>query len=190
MFNRLDDILAPRAGYLVKLQLGGATKLVLSDQNFARTTAKVQYLHPVGKIGTLLFRAEAGVVFAKSVEGIPTDYLFRTGGDTTVRGYAFDSLGVAQGTAVVGGRYLAVASAEYIHWLSKTWGVAVFYDAGNAADDAKGTQARRRLRRRRALEQPGRRAESGHRARGPIARPMAHPLFRRHQLPVIRAAVR
>ena len=119
MFNRLDNILAPRAGYLIKLQLGGATKLVLSDQNFARTTAKLQYLHPVGNIGTLLLRAEAGVVFAKSTEGIPTDYLFRTGGDTTVRGYAFDSLGVAQGNAVVGGRYLAVASAEYIHWLSK-----------------------------------------------------------------------
>ena len=138
VFNRLDNILAPRAGYLIKLQLGGATKLVLSDQNFARTTAKAQYLHPVGSIGTLSLRAEAGAVFAKSTEGIPTDYLFRTGGDTTVRGYAFDSLGVAQGSAVVGGRYLAVASAEYIHWLSKAWGVAIFYDAGNAADDTKG----------------------------------------------------
>jgi translocation and assembly module TamA len=31
-----------------------------------------------------------------------------------------------------------VASAEYIHWLSKTWGLAIFYDAGNAADDVKG----------------------------------------------------
>jgi translocation and assembly module TamA len=138
VFNHLDNILAPRAGYLIKLQLGGATKLVLSDQNFARTTAKVQYLHPVWNIGTLSLRAEAGVVFAKSTDGIPSDYLFRTGGDTTVRGYAFDSLGVAQGSAVVGGRYLAVASAEYIHWLTKAWGLAIFYDAGNAADDAKG----------------------------------------------------
>ena len=138
VFNRLDNILAPRTGYVIKLQLGGATKLVLSDQNFARTTAKVQYLHPVGSIGTLLLRAEAGAVIADSTEGIPSDYLFRTGGDTTVRGYAFNSLGVAQGTAVVGGRYLAVASAEYIHWISKTWGAAIFYDAGNAADDAKG----------------------------------------------------
>jgi len=138
VFNGLDDILAPRAGYLVKLQLGGATKLVLSDQNFVRTTAKVQYLFPVGKIGTLVLRGEAGAVFADSAEGIPSDYLFRTGGDTTVRGYAFDSLGVAQGSAVVGGRYTAVASAEYIHWLSKAWGVAIFYDAGNAADDFKG----------------------------------------------------
>jgi len=137
VFNTLDNILAPRTGTLIKLQVGGATKLVLSDQNFARTTAKAQYLHPVGKIGTLVFRVEGGVVFAKSVDGIPTDYLFRTGGDTTVRGYEFDSLGVRQGNAVVGGRYLAVASAEYIHWLSQSWGTAVFYDAGNAADDLK-----------------------------------------------------
>ena len=140
-FNRLDNVLAPREGYAVKLQLGGATELLLSDQNFVRTTAKFQYLRPVFKFGTLLLRAEAGVVFAESTTGIPTDYLFRTGGDTTVRGYAFNShfnsLGVQQGGSAVSGRYLGVASAEYIHWITKTWGAAIFYDIGNAADEVK-----------------------------------------------------
>ena len=46
--------------------------------------------------------------------GIPSDYVFRTGGDTSIRGYAFESLGVQENGAVVGGRYLTVASAETI----------------------------------------------------------------------------
>ena len=51
-------------------------------------------------------------MLADSRVGIPSNFLFRTGGDTTVRGYAFESLGVQQGDAIVGGRYYAVASVE------------------------------------------------------------------------------
>jgi translocation and assembly module TamA len=34
----------------------------------------------------------------------------------------------------VGGRYLAVASVEYVHWFLPQWGGAVFMDRGNATD--------------------------------------------------------
>jgi translocation and assembly module TamA len=71
---------------------------------------------------------------ASSRDGIPSPLLFRTGGDTTVRGYAFDSLGVPLGNAVVGGRYYAVASVEAIRWIGELWGLATFVDAGNATD--------------------------------------------------------
>ena len=47
-----------------------------------------------------LLRAELGVVLADSREGIPSTFVFRTGGDQTVRGYAFESLGVQSGNAV------------------------------------------------------------------------------------------
>ena len=59
------------------------------------------------------------------------------GGDQTVRGYAFQSLGVRDGEAIVGGRYLVAASAEYTHWLTPEWGAALFYDVGDAADTRK-----------------------------------------------------
>jgi translocation and assembly module TamA len=32
---------------------------------------------------------------------------------------------------------MGVASAEYVHWLNSTWGVASFVDAGDAADSWK-----------------------------------------------------
>jgi len=51
-----------------------------------------------------------------------------------VRGYAYQSLGVRNGSAVVGGRVLATGSLEYTHWFDATWGGALFVDAGNAAD--------------------------------------------------------
>jgi translocation and assembly module TamA len=81
-----------------------------------------------------LLRGEAGVVIARSRTGIPASFLFRTGGDQTLRGYAFESIGVPQGEAIVGGRYLAVASAEYTRWITETIGAAVFVDAGDAFD--------------------------------------------------------
>jgi translocation and assembly module TamA len=89
---------------------------------------------PVGRASELQFRAEGGVVLAPSRDGIPSTLLFRTGGDNTVRGYAFDSLGVQDGDAVVPGRYYAVANVDAIRWIGESWGVAAFVDAGNAID--------------------------------------------------------
>ena len=62
------------------------------------------------------------------------DRAFCSGGDQSVRGYAYQSLGVAQADAVVGGRVLGVASAEVVQWITPSWGAALFYDVGDAAD--------------------------------------------------------
>lgn len=133
--RRVDNLLFPTRGYLFNAQLGGGLKIALSGQNFTRGYTKFTYFYPLGKADNLIFRGEAGVVAAPSRDGIPTDFLFRAGGDQSVRGYAYQSLGVAEGDAIVGGRYLATASAEYVHWLSSKWGMAAFIDAGNAVDD-------------------------------------------------------
>ena len=52
-----------------------------------------------------------------------------------MRGYAHQSLGVHEGSAVVGGRTLAGGSLEYTHWFSRDWGAALFADIGGAADN-------------------------------------------------------
>lgn len=134
-WNRLDNLLSPRDGFAARLQVGGAGAEFGSDRSFGRVTAKGTYIQPVYSFGSLLFRLEGGVVIANSRDNIPSIYLFRTGGDTTVRGYAFESLGVQEDAAIVGGRYMAVGSIEYIQWLTRQWGVGLFYDAGNAVDE-------------------------------------------------------
>lgn len=133
-WRAVDDLLDPRRGLVVQLSLGGAARALLSDANFLRAHGRVQYYLPVGERDTLTLRGELGRTFADSRLHVPQDYLFRTGGTGTVRGYAYQSLGIREGTATVGGRYLAVASAEYTHWLNDDWGIAAFVDAGDAVD--------------------------------------------------------
>ena len=132
-FRRTDDFLLPRAGYLATVEIGGAPPEVSSRQ-FFRVVGNVSFLIPLGRDGDLLLRGQAGSVIAKTREGVVTSFLFRTGGDQTVRGYDFESLGVPQGDAIVGGRRLAVGSIEYTRWIGESWGVAGFVDAGNAWD--------------------------------------------------------
>ena len=130
--RELDDPLFPGAGYLLNTQLDGAHRALLSDQTFVRGYVKAAWFHPLGQAGQLRLRGELGMVAAQSRDGIPADFLFRAGGDQTVRGYAYQSLGVREAGAIVGGRWLAVASAEYVRWLTPKWGAALFVDAGDA----------------------------------------------------------
>ncbi|NMM25839.1 MAG: outer membrane protein assembly factor [Glaciimonas sp.] len=129
-----DSLLFPTDGSIIHAQIGGAVGGLLTDQSFVRSTARVVRYSPLGKKGIVVLRAEIGALASSSKDGVPDAYLFRAGGDQSVRGYAYQGLGVAQGTAIVGGRYLAVGSAEYQNWFLPQWGAAVFVDAGNAAD--------------------------------------------------------
>jgi translocation and assembly module TamA len=133
-WRRTDDIVAPRDGWQAAVQLSAAPPGV-SSRAFGRAVGKVQWFNHVARNVDTVVRAELGAVLASSSDRIPQAMLFRTGGDTTVRGYAFDSLGVQQGDAIVGGRYYALASAEGIYWVGEAWGIAAFVDAGNAFDD-------------------------------------------------------
>ena len=135
LWRYADDPLDPAEGIVAQLQLGVASKALLSDQDFLRSYFRYSQGIPLGKHDGLLLRGEVGVTFAPSRQGIPQDYLFRAGGSNSVRGYAYQSLGVQDGAATLGGRYLLTASAEYTHWFDARWGGAVFVDAGNAADD-------------------------------------------------------
>jgi translocation and assembly module TamA len=105
-----------------------------STEQFGRVIGKSVLWWPLTKVNNLTARLDGGAVLAQSRVGIPSNFLFRTGGDTTVRGYAFESLGVPEGDAVVGGRYYAVGSVEIDHWINSTWGLAAFVDAGDATD--------------------------------------------------------
>ena len=130
----VDDAFAPRRGQILQLDIAASEKRLLSDQRFIRTYAKYQRWIPVAKTDSIILRAELGDVLSRSSTGIPEEYLFRTGGSTTVRGYSYQSLGIQHTDAVTGGRVMAVASAEYVHWLNAEWGAASFVDLGDAAD--------------------------------------------------------
>ena len=132
-FRDTDEIVLPRRGYFGQVTVGGAPE-ALATQAFSRVTARATMLVPLGRNDDLQIRGEGGLVVAASREGIPSTFLFRTGGDQTLRGYDFESLGVRRNDAILGGRYLAVGSVEYTHWFAPVWGLAAFADSGNAWD--------------------------------------------------------
>jgi len=135
-WRNIDDPIDPRRGTVLQASIGGAAKALLSDQDFLRLHGRwLQYL-PLGQRDMLALRVELGATLADSRQGIPQDYLFRAGGAGSVRGYTYQSLGVKEGSATVGGRYLGIASIEATHWLTPEWGAAAFIDAGDAADTA------------------------------------------------------
>ena len=134
-WRHVDDPFNTRDGIVLQGQVGAASKAILSTQNFIRLYGRFQQFFPVGERDTLTLRGEIGYTIAPSRDGIPQEYVFRTGGTNTVRGYSFESLGVQDGSAIVGGRYMTTLSTEYTHWFDPRWGIAAFVDAGNAVDD-------------------------------------------------------
>lgn len=137
-WRKVDNLVFPTKGYVLNATLGGALLPVLTDEKFIRATARGITYRPLGPKSTVILRAELGALASARQDGVPATYLFRAGGDNSVRGYAYQELGVQRGDATVGGRYLVTGSAEYQYWFKPAWGAAVFYDAGNAANSFSG----------------------------------------------------
>lgn len=127
-----DNELSPTRGYLLNAQFTGAPLDAFSGGKFLQSYVKTQAYYPITHRTQLISRAELGIVSGQN--GAPASYLFRAGGDQSVRGYAYQSLGVNEGNAVVGGRYLATGSVEVVQWLTEQWGAAAFFDLGHAAN--------------------------------------------------------
>jgi len=132
-WRKVDDLINPRDGWLLNVQAAAAVKGAISDESFLNARAKLAGFLPVGRRDTLIGRIELGRTWTSDPARVPSLYLFRTGGSSTVRGYAYEGLGVKVGDAVTGGRVLGVASAEYVHMFTREYGIAAFVDAGDAA---------------------------------------------------------
>ena len=137
--RRVDSTLDPREGYAISAQISGAREGILTDRSFVRLHTRATRFQPLPadsafKDGMLVGLIELGVVGASSRDDIPSENLFRTGGVQSIRGYAYQSLGVKRGDAIVGGRYLALASLEYQHRITDSYSAAAFVDYGNAGD--------------------------------------------------------
>lgn len=130
--RRTNNLLNPTRGYLLNVQFAGAPLAQLSNGVFLQSYVKAQGYYPISPSTQLIARAEVGMVNGKN--SAPEAFLFRAGGDQSVRGYGYQSLGITKGDAIVGGRYLATASLEVVQWLTDDWGAAIFMDIGNAAN--------------------------------------------------------
>jgi translocation and assembly module TamA len=133
-WRHVDNLYDPRRGGVLNVQFATGAKSLASGEDFFKAYMQYQHWVPVTPRDQIVLRGELGRTFTSSRDGLPEDFLFRAGGSRSNRGYAYQGLGVQEGDAVVGGRYIATATAEYVHWLNDQWGAAVFTDVGDADD--------------------------------------------------------
>ncbi|MEW5838985.1 MAG: BamA/TamA family outer membrane protein [Pseudomonadota bacterium] len=88
---------------------------------------------PVREFDQILLRGSLGASLSNDFDKVPLSLRFFTGGDMSVRGYGFKSLGATDAAGnVVGGENLLVMSAEYQWMFKNPFGMAAFVDTGNA----------------------------------------------------------
>ena len=147
IYRDLDNLLLPTRGVTLSAQgaLGHArgsrqaTGAALDEANgpFARLYGRLTWYRPFGDAWFATARAEAGQVLAHSAVGIPDTLLFRAGGDDSVRGYAYRTLGPTVAGEITGGRSLLSASIEIARPIAPKYPAfwwAAFVDLGDAAD--------------------------------------------------------
>ncbi|MEO8249315.1 MAG: BamA/TamA family outer membrane protein, partial [Burkholderiales bacterium] len=110
-----DSLPYPTTGYGLGAEIGGGYTLSAPRKPFLRAVGRWLGILPITeRQGRIQFRAEGGAVEASTEARIPSTQQFRTGGDTTVRGYAFRDIGIDRANGVVGpGRYVAIGSVEW-----------------------------------------------------------------------------
>ena len=153
-----DDIRTPTQGYGVAVELGGGFTLGSNRQPYTRTLTRWLGYFPLGKLlpgdglfmraGRLALRAEAGAVVAQANANVPSTQQFLTGGDTTVRGYGYQEIGVSGSSgSVTAGRFMASGSFEWqrpivLNGKPSAWETALFVDAGAVANTVKTLEAK------------------------------------------------
>jgi translocation and assembly module TamA len=134
-WKRFDDINSPRKGYRFFLEARAGSKAIGSDIDFIQLRAEARYIRAVGVSNRILLRGELGTTVSDNFALLPPSQRFYAGGDHSVRGYGYREIGQNISGVLLGGKHLAVASAEFEHMFNATWGAAVFVDAGDAYED-------------------------------------------------------
>lgn len=131
--KRADDDIAPTRGYRIDLALRGSDEALLSSQSFLSFTASMKLVRDLNDRFRAIVRAEGGATSTPSFRELPPTVRFFAGGDNSVRGYEYQSLGPLDDAGkVIGGHLLLATSAEIQLRLKGKFGIAGFYDAGNA----------------------------------------------------------
>ncbi|MDO6562545.1 autotransporter assembly complex family protein [Amphritea sp. 1_MG-2023] len=127
-----------KQGYRLAAQLRGSSQALLSTEDFIQTRLTAKGIYSLSNKLRILGHAEVGTTWVNNFDALPASLRFFTGGDNSVRGYDYKSLGPRDDSDdVIGGRNLLVGSVEVDYRLIDNWGVAAFIDSGNAFDDTR-----------------------------------------------------
>ncbi len=128
-----NNTVFPTRGFRVHGEIKGSRQGLLSNTSFLRVDGGAKLVYGFTPRARVLLRLDAGQVFTGSFLQLPPSIRFFTGGDETIRGYRFQTLGPRNAAGQpVGGQVLLAGSVEMDYRFLKRWAIAGFTDAGNA----------------------------------------------------------
>lgn len=135
--QQYNNLIRPTRGYKFSGELRGTTRFLGSGQTFVQVASSIEYIRRIAGNLVLHSRAQIGLTVQKeSLEDLPASLRFFAGGDRSVRGYAYQSLGPKDDDGdVIGGKNMVAGSLELERMIGEDWGIAAFYDVGNAFND-------------------------------------------------------
>lgn len=123
-------------GYRLNFEIRGAADWFGSDTSFLQLQARAHWIRSYSEKARLLLRGRLGTTAKDKLADLPASVRFFAGGDRSVRGYGFETLGpVNDDGDVVGGSHLATFSVETDYEFRDQWSIAAFVDTGSAFDN-------------------------------------------------------
>lgn len=133
-YSQANDPLFPSKGWSTNLKLRAADQNLGSDIDLAQAILDTKALYPLGK-GRLKIRLKLATSIINESSRLPESLGFLAGGDDSVRGYRYESIGVARNNATVVGKNLIVGSVEYQYPIKSKTSLVTFFDLGDAFDN-------------------------------------------------------
>jgi len=123
-------------GFRLNVDVRGAAEALGSDTSFLQLQLKTKWVRSLSDRWRFLARATAGMTMKDQLSDLPASVRFFAGGDNSVRGYKFESLGPEdQDGDVIGGSNQLDASLEIDRLFGEQWAIAAFVDSGDAFDE-------------------------------------------------------
>jgi translocation and assembly module TamA len=131
--TKADDVYFPTKGWSASATVRGASKSVASDIDLVQVILDSKRLIPVGT-GRVKFRFKLASSLIDEAINLPESLGFLAGGDDSIRGYKYESVGVNRNGEVTVAKNLVVGSIEYEHPIKNDISLAAFFDAGDSFD--------------------------------------------------------
>ena len=132
--TKSNDLYFPTKGWSANVLLRAASQSVGSDIDLSQAIFNGKILQPFG-LGRLKLRLTLAGSIIDEATALPESLGFLAGGDDSIRGYSYESVGVERNGDVTVGKNLIVGSFEYEHPVRKGFALAGFIDIGDAFDN-------------------------------------------------------
>jgi translocation and assembly module TamA len=120
-------------GYRLNIDVRGANDALGSDTSFLQLQLKARWIRALGDKSRILTRTTVASTVKDKLTELPPSVRYFAGGDRSIRGYDYESLGpVDSDGEVIGGSNLVEASLEFDRLFRDKWAIATFVDTGSA----------------------------------------------------------